>query len=72
MKMKQKEALLNLQLSERMTEMEAVETFGYMTNQSRLRHTTEAQIQKQWRDKRLGSLLKRLDRERFDGMKPGK
>jgi hypothetical protein len=66
MKLKQKEALLNLQLSERMTEMEAVERFRYMTSLTRLNHTTEANIQKQWRDKRLGSLLKRLDRERFN------
>jgi hypothetical protein len=66
MRMKQKEALLNLQLSERMTEMEAVERFSYMTSTTRLNHTTEANIQKQWRNKRLGSLLKRMDRERFN------
>jgi hypothetical protein len=68
MKMKQKEALLNLQLSERMTEMEAVQRFRYMTSATRLNHTTEANIQKQWRNKRLGNLLKRLDRERFDAI----
>ena len=66
MKLKQKEALLNLQLSERMTEMEAVERFSYMTSSTRLKQTTEANIQKQWRNKRLGTLLKRMDRERFD------
>ena len=66
MKLKQKEALLNLQLSERMTEMEAVERFSYMTSATRLKQTTEANIQKQWRNKRLGTLLKRMDRERFD------
>jgi len=66
MKVKQKEALLNLQLSERMTEMQAVERFGYMTSSNRLKQTTEANIQKQWRNKRLGTLLKRMDRERFD------
>ena len=68
MKLKQKEALLNLQLSERMTEIQAVAQFSYMTSATRLKQTTEANIQKQWRNKRLGTLLKRMDRERFNVM----
>lgn len=69
MKDKHKEAILNKELSEKMMESDAVEHFAYMTNQTRLKHTNEENIRKQWREKRLGSLLKRLDRERFDSIK---
>lgn len=70
MKDKYKESILNKELSETMMESEAVEHFAYMTNQARLKHTNEENIRKQWREKRLGSLLKRLDREKFDSIKP--
>jgi hypothetical protein len=68
MKLKQKEDLLNIQLSEQMTELEAVQRFSYLTNASRLNQSTESNIQKQWRNKRLGSLLKRMDRQGFNEM----
>jgi len=71
MKDKEKENILNLRFAEQFTESEAVEHFAYMTSQTRLKHTNEDNIQKQWRMKRLGSLLKRLDRQRFDEIQPG-
>ena len=68
MKDKEKENILNVQFAERFTESEAVEHFEYMTSKTRLKHTNTGNIEKQWRMKRLGSLLKRLDRERFDAI----
>jgi len=65
---KQKEAILNLKFST-LKESEAVEKFTYMTSETRLKHTSESNIRKQWREKRLGSMLKRMDRERFDAIK---
>jgi len=62
---KEKEEILNERLG-KMTEQEAVDQFAYMTSETRLKHTSEANVRKQWREKRLGSLMKRLDKERFD------
>jgi len=64
----QKEHRLNTHL-QALTEAEAVERFSYMTKETRLKFTDEANIRKQWRLGRLGSLMKRLDREQFDKTK---
>jgi hypothetical protein len=64
-----KEHRLNTHLQATLTEAEAVEMFGYMTKETRLKFTDEANIRKQWRLGRLGSLMKRLDREQFDKTK---
>lgn len=63
-----KEHRLNAHL-QALTEAEALERFGYMTKETRLKFTDEANIRKQWRLGRLGSLMKRLDREQFDKTK---
>lgn len=55
------ECHLNQFYNEVYTEDSAVEAFIYLTNKSRGQHTTEANIRKQFRNGKLGSLVKKLD-----------
>jgi len=58
---KKKEQKLNRIYSEMYSEDDAVESLIYLTNKSRGKHTTEANIRKQYRNGKLGTLLRRLD-----------
>ena len=61
MTQKQKEQKLNRIYSEVYNEDDAVESLIYLTAKSRGKHTTEANIRKQYRNCKLGTLLRRLD-----------
>jgi hypothetical protein len=56
-----KEQKLNHFYSDNYTEDQAVDQLIYLTNKNRGQHTTEANIRKQYRLRKLGTLLKRLD-----------
>ena len=63
MTQKQKEQKLNRIYSEVYNEDDAVESLIYLTSKKRGRgnYTTEANIRKQYRNRKLGTLLRRLD-----------
>lgn len=60
MNAKQKEKMLNDYYME-MPESRAIDEFEYLTNPSRGEHTTINNIRKQYRNGKLGTLLKKYD-----------
>jgi hypothetical protein len=58
---KEKEISLNNLFTDNRTEDEAAYDFEYLTSKHRSPRTTEAYIRKCYRDRTLGSLLRRLD-----------
>lgn len=58
---KKREQMLNRMYSDNYSEDDAVESLIYLTNKNRGKHTTEANLRKQYRNKKLGTLLRRLD-----------
>lgn len=63
---KEKERRLNQQLSDIMSESQAVDSFIYLTNKSRGACTTVKNIRNQHANRGLGSLLRRLDPIAFE------
>jgi len=61
MSLTKKEENLNNSYSDVYTEDEAVDTLIYLTSKYRGKRTTENHIRKCYQERRLGSLLKRLD-----------
>lgn len=61
-----KEKSLNNLYFDCYTEEQAVEKFIYLTNKIRGNHTTEKNIRKQYRMRKLGTLLRRLDPVAFN------
>lgn len=56
-----KEAKLNNIYSDCYTENDVVNELVYLTAKSRGKHTTENNIRKAYRERKIGTLLKRLD-----------
>ena len=56
-----KEAQLNSMYSDSFSENQIVDMFMYLTNPVRGKTTTESYIRKCYRNRTLGTLLKRLD-----------
>lgn len=61
-----KEKRLNNLYFDCYTEEQAVEKFIYLTNERRGNHTTEKNIRQQYRMRKLGTLLRRLDPVAFN------
>jgi len=59
--LKQKEAHLNALYKDAFSEDQAVDNFIYLTNKSRGKHTTEANIRNCAVNGTLGTLLRKLD-----------